>query len=302
MTSRYAGADTAPLPFNFSILDGEFIPLKPGDHYPDLPGVWLLLHKNSLLVRDEEEQQSLPAGSLPPWALVTGAAQVIGLWQGLPLRAQELDPTSELPHGFSLQPFHGVDSTLDLQLSSLAGLAGQILRWERFSRYCSGCAAEMERIPGTWGKRCPACNAEHFPHIHPCVIVLIRKGDRFLLVRNTAWPAGRFSLVAGFLDFGESLEECVRREIREEAGVEVKNIHYVGSQAWPFPSQVMLGFTADYAAGEPQADGIEVAETAWFTADTLPHSGGSIRSISRWIMKHFGLTLKEIRHGNSQRN
>jgi NAD+ diphosphatase len=125
------------------------------------------------------------------------------------------------------------------------------------------------------------------------VIVLIRKGERFLLVRNAAWPEGRFSLVAGFLDFGESLEECVRREVREEAGVEISNVRYVGSQAWPFPSQLMVGFTADHAGGEPQADGVEVAETAWFTSETLPYSTGNIRSISRWIMQHYGKLSRE---------
>jgi NAD+ diphosphatase len=129
------------------------------------------------------------------------------------------------------------------------------------------------------------------------VIVLIRDRNRFLLVRNAAWPEGRFSLVAGFLDLGESLEECVRREIREESGVEVRNIRYVGSQAWPFPSQLMVGFTADYAGGEPRADGIEVAETAWFTSETLPFTSGNIRSISRWIMQQFGQPLDHINTG-----
>jgi NAD+ diphosphatase len=281
-------ADTAGLPFNAAILGDDFIQLKPGEQFPDGPGGWLLLRKSSLLVRDAQEQHLLPSGELPAWAAVTGDARVIGLWKGKPLRVQELDPGFEPPAGYLLMPFQGVDATLDLQLSTLAGLGGQILHWERFSRYCSGCATKLERIPGTWGKHCPNCRAEHFPHIHPCVIVLIRNGDRFLLVRNAVWPEGRFSLVAGFLDLGESLEECVRREIREEAGVEVGNIRYVGSQAWPFPSQLMVGFIADYAGGEPRADGVEVAETAWFTADTLPYTPGNIRSISRWIMSNFG--------------
>lgn len=281
-------ADTSGLPFNTALLDGQFTPLKPGDSYPNDPGAWLLLKGAALLVCTDGGRHTLPEGKLPAGAEVTGAAQVVGLWNGRPLRAQELDPASGIPTGYILMPFQGVDATLDLQLSTLAGLGAQILHWGRFSRYCSGCSAELERISGTWGKRCPACRAEHFPHIHPCVIVLIRDGERYLLVRNVAWPEGRFSLVAGFLDFGESLEECVRREIREEAGVEVCNIRYVGSQAWPFPSQLMTGFIADYAGGEPRADGIEVAETAWFTAETLPYSSGNVRSISRWIMQQFG--------------
>jgi NAD+ diphosphatase len=286
--SKTDETDIAALPFNAAVLEGGFTPIRPGEADPEGAGAWLLLKKNSLLVRADDGRQHLPEGELPRWAAVSGDTLVIGLWHGQPLRAQELDPGFEPPSGYLLLPFQGVDATLDLQLSSLAGLGGQILHWQRFSRFCSGCAAELEQIPGTWGRRCPGCRAEHFPHIHPCVIVLIRQGQRFLLVRNAAWPAGRFSLVAGFLDPGESLEECVRREVREEAGVEISNIRYVGSQAWPFPSQLMVGFTADHAAGEPRPDGVEVAETAWFTAETLPVGAGNIRSISRWIMKQYG--------------
>ncbi|MFZ4858285.1 MAG: NAD(+) diphosphatase [Desulfuromonadaceae bacterium] len=283
--------DTSTLPFNAGILGNSFIQLKPGEPYPDESGWWLLLRKSALLVRVVAEEQALLEGGLPPWVSVKGDATVVGLWQGRPLRVQCLDDTFTVPDGYDLMPFQGVDALLDLQLSTLAGLGAQILHWQRFSRYCSGCATELEPIQGTWGKRCPTCKAEHFPHIHPCVIVLIRDHDRFLLVRNVTWPEGRFSLVAGFLDLGESLEECVCREIREEAGVEVRNIRYVGSQAWPFPSQLMVGFTADYAGGEPRADGVEVAETAWFTSETLPYTPLNIRSISRWIMQQYGQPL-----------
>ena len=289
--------DTSTLPFNAALLSDDFILLKPGEPFSDGSGWWLLLKKNTLLVCCTAEEQVLLEGELPEWATVEGDATVIGLWQGRPLRVQRLAAAFEAPDGFALMSYQGVDATLDLRLSSLAGLGAQLLHWRRFSRYCSGCAAELQPISGTWGRRCPSCNADHFPHIHPCVIVLVRDHDRFLLVRNAEWPEGRFSLVAGFLDIGESLEECVRREIREESGVEVRNIRYVGSQAWPFPSQLMVGFTADYASGEPHADGIEVAETAWFTSETLPFTSGNIRSISRWIMQQYGQPLNHIHTG-----
>ena len=97
----------------------------------------------------------------------------------------------------------------------------------------------------------------------------------------------RFRLVSGFLDFGEALEECVQREVREEAGIEVANIRYVGSQCWPFPSQLMIGFLADYAGGKVRPDGVEVVEAGWFAEDALPVSPGG-RSIARWIIEAFG--------------
>jgi NAD+ diphosphatase len=199
-----------------------------------------------------------------------------------------INPDSALPLHYEALPFQGPDSRLDDMLATIAGRAAQIMHWERRSRYCSHCGGALARIPGGWGKRCPACGDEHFPHIHPCIIVLVRRGRELLLIRNAAWSAGRFSLVAGFLDFGESLEECVQREVREETGVEVANIRYVGSQCWPFPSQQMLGFLADYVSGDITPDGSEVVEANWFHEDALPLSPGGKRSISRWIIDTYG--------------
>ncbi|GAC1468328.1 MAG: NAD(+) diphosphatase [Desulfuromonadaceae bacterium] len=212
----------------------------------------------------------------------------IGLWQGKPLRAVRIAPGAILPVEYEALPFQGPDARLDNTLATIAGRAAQILNWERRSRFCSHCGGELVRIPAGWGKRCPSCGDEHFPHIHPCIIVLVKCGAELLLIRNSAWNTGRFSLVAGFVDFGESLEECVQREVREEAGIEVTNIRYVGSQCWPFPSQQMIGFLADYAHGEVRPDGVEVVEAAWFPEDALPMSPGGKRSIARWIIDTYG--------------
>jgi NAD+ diphosphatase len=204
------------------------------------------------------------------------------------LRVVRIDPEVVLPEEYEALPFQGPDTRLDNTLATIAGRAAQILHWERRSRFCSHCGSTQSRIPGSWGKRCQSCGDEHFPHIHPCIIVLVRRGAELLLIRNAAWNVGRFSLVAGFLDFGESLEECVQREVREEAGIEVTNIRYVGSQCWPFPSQQMIGFLADYAEGTVQPDGVEVVEAHWFNEDALPMSPGGKRSIARWIIETFG--------------
>ena len=276
------------LPFNTDVLGADFIPLRPGDEAPDLPGYWALLQGQSLVVRDDGQGGALPHGELPSWCDAVEEPVCIGLWQGGALRALAIAADTDLPAPFTAVPFHGQETSLDDRLSTLAGLATQILHWERRSRFCSCCSVELERISGTWGKRCPACRAEHFPHIHPCIIVLVRRGEELLLVSHAGRGAGRYSLIAGFLDFGESLEECVQREVREEAGVEVTNIRYVGSQNWPFPSQQMIGFLADYAGGEVRPDGVEVADARWFTAETLPPYPGSIRSIARWILKSYG--------------
>jgi NAD+ diphosphatase len=108
-------------------------------------------------------------------------------------------------------------------------------------------------------------------------------------VRKAEWAAGRYSLVAGFLDLGESLEECAAREVREETGIRVKNIRYVGSQHWPFPSQLMAGFVADYAGGDLQVDGIELEDARWFSRREMPDALPGRRSIARWIIERFAL-------------
>jgi NAD+ diphosphatase len=276
------------LPFNTTMISGLFTPLPPEQEPDHTPGFWAVLQGYSLLVPVEPRQELLPEGPLPAGIVPETEPLKIGLWQGKPLRALRIVPDETLPVGYETLPFQGPDIRLDNTLATIAGRAAQILHWERRSRFCSHCGGELVRITGGWGRRCPSCGDEHFPHIHPCIIVLVRRGAELLLIRNAAWSPGRFSLVAGFLDFGESLEECVQREVREEAGIEVTNIRYVGSQCWPFPSQQMIGFLADYAEGEVKPDGVEVVETDWFNEDALPLSPGGKRSISRWIMDTYG--------------
>jgi len=118
---------------------------------------------------------------------------------------------------------------------------------------------------------------------------LVRRGDQFLLVRKKEWATGRYGLVAGFLDMSESLEECAAREVLEETGIRVKNVRYVGSQCWPFPSQLMAGFVAEYEGGEVTVDTKELEDARWFSRDALPDGLPPHRSIARWIIEKYML-------------
>jgi len=280
-------SSTCVLPFNSAFLGSEYQPLKPGMTAPAASPFWLMIQGASLILRKSDGEFQLPEGEPPSWCAETSEALCIGTWRGRPLFTMPVAKAVEIPPPYLAVPFQGPDAPLDERLSTLAGIAHQILTWEKRSRHCGCCGAVMERIPLTWGKRCSACRAEYFPHIHPCIIVLVKRGKESLLVHNANWPAGRFSLVAGFVDIGESLEACVEREVLEETGVTVKNIRYVGSQNWPFPAQQMIGFIADYAGGEPRPDGVEVLEARWFTVETMPPYPSSIRTIARWIMKKY---------------
>jgi NAD+ diphosphatase len=280
------------LPFNSTMIRGLFTPLPPEQAQDHIPGFRVVLQGASLVVPVGSQQTLLPEGALLSIVPETEPLR-IGLWQGKPLRVVRIAPDVILPAEYEALPFQGPDIRLDNTLATIAGRAAQILHWERRSRFCSHCGSVLIRIPDGWGKQCPSCGDEHFPHIHPCIIVLVKRGAELLLIRNAAWNTGRFSLVAGFLDFGESLEECVQREVCEEAGIEVTNIRYVGSQCWPFPSQQMIGFLADYASGEVKPDGVEVVEADWFHEDALPMSPGGKRSIARWIIDTYGKNIAD---------
>jgi NAD+ diphosphatase len=281
--------ETVNLPFNAAAIRDGFIQVRPGEPVPDGPGYWVVLQGNSLVVRNGESGPELPEGDMPDWLSRDLHQVCFGLWQGRPIRALSIGNSLPLPAEFVAEPFNAVTDRLDDRLLTLGGLAGQILQWERSSMFCSRCGGAMEPIAGSWGKRCVACRREHYPHIHPCIIVLVKRGEEFLLIRKAEWPAGRYSLVAGFVDFGESLEECVARETAEEAGVRVQNIHYVGSQNWPFPSQLMAGYIADYAGGDIRPDLTEVEDARWFSPENLPESLPTRRSIARWIIDTYAL-------------
>lgn len=275
------------LPFNASMVRDFFVPLYPDQIVNEENRYWIVLQQNSLVIAVSSEQDLFFGSCLPEWIVPESEPLMIGLWHGKPLYALRIKPLANLPVGYGTMPFQGTDTSLDNVLATISGRASQIMHWERRSRFCSHCGCQLFRIPASWGKRCSGCDEVHFPHIHPCIIVLVRRDDELLLIRNSSWSPGRYSLVAGFLDFGESLEECVKREVQEEAGIDITNIRYLGSQCWPFPSQQMIGFIADYAAGEVKPDGVEVVEADWFHKDALPVQPGSKRSISRWIIENY---------------
>jgi NAD+ diphosphatase len=148
--------------------------------------------------------------------------------------------------------------------AGLAAHAAALLNWHRRHRHCSVCGAPTTVAEGGIVRICGRCGSQHHPRTDPVVIMLVTGGDRVLLGRQPTWPAGRYSALAGFVEPGESLEEAVAREVREEAGVEVGPPAYVASQPWPFPSSLMLGFIAPWRSGEPRRVDAELEDVRWF--------------------------------------
>jgi NAD+ diphosphatase len=276
------------LPFNRESLGEAFVPAKRSAQPPEERGYWLVVQEQGLIVIPEGDHLRLPEGILPAGFDVKPDRRLwLGTFQGTPCWAASLARDAAVPAGFhreTLIPMRG--TRLPDDLLSLGGMALQALYWESTSGHCPRCGERTERIEGEWGKRCPRCRYEHYPHLHPAVIILVKDGERCLLTRKAAWAPGRYSLMAGFVDNGESLEGAVRREVREEAGVEVTDLRYVGSQNWPFPSQLMVGFVAAYAGGEITIDREELEDARWFPCDNLP-DGPPRHSIARLILDNY---------------
>lgn len=157
------------------------------------------------------------------------------------------------------------------EISSLSARMAGYINWLNNTKFCDKCGNPLELHQTENALYCKACGKIHFPRIEPCIIVLVHKNDEILLLRHTYRNQDRFACLAGFMELGESAEECVAREVKEEVGIEITNIRYKGSQGWPFPDQLMLAFYADYKSGEIKLQENEVAEAKWFTRDNLPN-------------------------------
>ncbi|MFA6937102.1 MAG: NAD(+) diphosphatase [Treponema sp.] len=194
--------------------------------------------------------------------------------------AMMLDPDCPIPQGcafISLRQFfwdtkineekeNGVPS----DLGTLASRAHGLLCWRKKMRFCPTCGAVLRDDPTFTAKKCVNCGQQFFPRIEPAIIVLVSKGDEILLARHVQRNTDVYSCIAGFVEMGETLEQCVAREVKEETSLNVKNIKYVGSQSWPFPDQLMLAFTAEYDSGEIAVQEEEISEAKWFKKGSLP--------------------------------
>jgi len=201
--------------------------------------------------------------------------------------------SAELPHdakpeeGFRFADLRMLFGTLDEILHTLAGRAVQIVEWDRTHQYCGVCAEPTELSVTDRSRSCPSCKIPTYPRLAPAMIVAVEKGDQILLARSPHFPAGIMSVLAGFVEPGESAEEAVMREVFEETAIVVNNVEYFSSQAWPFPNSLMLGFRAQYDSGNIEIDGEEIVEAGWFSADAMPNAFPGKVSISQWLIRDF---------------
>ncbi|MDR2075523.1 MAG: NAD(+) diphosphatase [Desulfovibrio sp.] len=230
--------------------------------------IWFLFWSGQILLRAEATGlEALPCAPEAPLA-PAGGVHDLGGYAQKPCRACRVDFLPE-EGGLRAVDLRSAYRILGESLYQLAGKGREMIHWEEHSRYCPACGAGTE--PATpLSRQCPACGRLLFPHIAPAVLALIHKEDRILLVRAHSFTGPHYGLVAGFLEPGESLEECVRREVLEETGLEVGGITYFGSQPWPYPSGLMVGFVMRHTAGEIRLQQEELSHGAFFPRQDLP--------------------------------
>jgi NAD+ diphosphatase len=232
------------------------------------------------------------AADLGAMALPVQREEFLGHWDGRPWFAVQLvDDAGFDSLAFTLSTFYQLLGRVPEPVFALAGRGLQLLRFAAEHRYCSRCGGVMQPAAGERAMSCGACEQSVYPPIAPCIIVLVTRGEQLLLARNARFPRPMFSTLAGFVEAGESAEQCLVREVQEEVGLAVHNIRYFGSQAWPFPNQLMLGYFAEYAGGELRCDPEEIAEADWFEAHALPAVPPPV-SISGQLIRHFAAQVQ----------
>jgi NAD+ diphosphatase len=266
----------------------RFIPAidPPPDYLGD--ALWCLFHGDRLLVESTDGEARIPRVDGPvSLGLSPVRTQYLGTLDGIPCFTGEVTEGAAPPgHDWrTLRPLLGL---LDDAHFGLAGRAFQVMDWDRGSRYCGRCGRATEPVPHERARACPDCGTHIYPRVTPAVIVAVTRGRTLLLARASRFPQAFHSVLAGFVEPGETLEECIHREIREEAGIGVGNLRYFGSQPWPFPGSLMIGFTAEHVEGEIEVDGRELLSAGWYSPDAIASLAiPRVGSISRLLIDHF---------------
>jgi NAD+ diphosphatase len=249
--------------------------------------LWFLVHDKRILIKEEQDDYLIPQSSdIKKLSLTPTEKQFFGLLDGQPCYVAELGDRAQVSGAFSFVGLRALFSQFGEDEIRAAGMANQLVSWGQSHRYCGKCGERTENKRDERAIICPRCGLINYPRLSPAMIVAVLKDHQILLAHSKRFPGKFFSVLAGFVEPGETLEECVKREVSEEVGITVRNIRYFGSQPWPFPDSLMVAFTAEYAAGEISIDHSEIADAGWFSAKQLPPIPPKI-SIARELIDWF---------------
>lgn len=246
-------------------------------------------HAGRWFFYDRRQQLMLVDGALPVNAEpVEGAddVHVLGYDADGPVWTARVGPEFEPPQDAHFVDLRQAYAVLTEEDWMLAGRAAQVLTWDVDHRFCSRCGTDTDQHDAERARSCPKCRLMAFPRLTPAVIMLVERDDgKALLAWGRQFPGRFFSALAGFVEPGETLEQTVVREVKEEAGVEVDNVRYFGSQPWPFPHSLMIGFNANYAGGELKIQESEIVEADWYSHEALPPVPKGRMSIAGWLIE-----------------
>ncbi|MDJ0912236.1 MAG: NAD(+) diphosphatase [Desulfobacterales bacterium] len=259
--------------------------------------IWFVFYNHRLLVKPRSDGSV----QLPVTADIENAQlnvdwrQYIGKLDRRACFAAEMTVDRQSVNGFAWHSLRSLFSVMDDGLLGVAGRAKQIANWHLTHQFCGQCGRSIRDKSDERAKICAHCDLVVYPRMSPAIIVAVLKDAKILLARAQRFPASFYSVLAGFVEPGETLEECLKREVREEVGIGVDNIHYFGSQPWPFPNSLMIGFTAEYADGDIKVDPKEIVDADWFTPANLPQipppQSIARRLIDWYLAKHASGTL-----------
>ncbi|HEY9446175.1 MAG TPA: NAD(+) diphosphatase [Burkholderiales bacterium] len=264
-------------------VEERFQPGHVAPERPAYPAIWCAFRGGKVVVMRISGTPQLPV--LRPEELGSAArhSHYLGMLDGVHCYAAHLDEGHALPAGTDLVGLRALILESDELTSGLAGRAFQILEWERTHRYCGACGEPTVAHDVDRARVCSGCRQLYYPRIAPVVMALVTRDREILLTRKPGYAPGRYTVVAGFVEAGETLEHALMREVQEEAGVESGRPRYFGSQPWPFPNSLVMAFSLEYLCGEVRPDGVEIEDARWFDIDALPELPESVH-ISRHLI------------------
>ncbi|HSC23149.1 MAG TPA: NAD(+) diphosphatase [Casimicrobiaceae bacterium] len=245
-----------------------------------------------LLIAGDEHTPNVPRAGELARAGVAGVRHYIGRLDGADCVALLLDENAAAPQGYALAGLRSLFLSLPEPLLGVAARAFQVIEWDRTHRFCGRCGAPTRDREDERAKQCTVCGYVAYPRVSPAMMVLVTRGRELLLARANRFQASMYSALAGFVEAGESIEDCIHREVREEVGVDVQDLRYFASQSWSFPHSLMIAFTARYAGGELVPDGSEIVDARWFDVDALPDLPSPM-SIARRLIETTAERLRE---------
>jgi NAD+ diphosphatase len=242
---------------------------QPVEMTPD--DLWFLFNDGKLLIKNLEGDCAITtAKDIEVLGVQSRHRQYLGVLNHIHCYTAEASNHRPLPEPFAFHDIRSLFNRMDEAMILAAGTANQLVLWDQNHRHCGKCGSPTQTLTDERAKTCPKCGLTNYPRLSPAIIVAIVRDNRILLANSKRFPGKMYSVLAGFVEPGESIEDCVEREVKEEVGIAVKNIRYFGSQPWPFPDSLMIGYTAEWAHGEIEVDEAEICDADWFSADNLP--------------------------------